>query len=80
MRSFYLRYITCYCRYQMAIFPLLYLNGSKLNYEANRILQHGKGLNKINDGSVIVFVTDVVGTERSFYYLQSETNFASHFS
>jgi hypothetical protein len=71
---------TVYCRCQMPNFPLLCLNGSKLNYGANRILQSGKDLNKINDGTVIIMVTGTVGTQPSFYYLQSETNFASHFS
>ena len=80
MRSFYLRYNIFYCRFQMSNFPLLYLNRGRLNYEANRILQRGKDLNKINDATVIIMVTGTVGTQLSFYYLQSDTNFASHFS
>jgi len=51
----------------MPDFPLLYLNGGKLNYKADRILQRGKDLNKINDGTVIIMVTGTVGTRRSFY-------------
>jgi len=39
---FYIRYNISYCRFQMSDFPLLYLNGGRLNYEANRILQRGK--------------------------------------
>jgi len=74
MRPFYLRYNIFYCRFQMPNFALLYLSGGKLNYEANRILKRGKDLNKINDGTVIITVTGTVGTQRSFYYLQSETN------
>lgn len=54
--------------------------GGRLNYEANRILQRGKDLNKINDGTIIIMETGTVGTQRSFYYLESETNFASFFS
>jgi hypothetical protein len=58
----------------MPVFPLLYLNGGKLNYEANRILQRGKYLNKINDGTVIIMVTGTVGTRRTFsIYNQTQT-------
>jgi hypothetical protein len=64
----------------MPDFPLLYLNGGKLNYKANRILQRGKDLNKINGGTVIIMVTGTVGTRRSIYYQQPETNIASRFS
>jgi hypothetical protein len=39
---FYLRYNIFYCSFQMSNFPLLYLNEGRLNYEANRILQHGR--------------------------------------
>lgn len=80
MRSFYLRYNIFYCRFQTPNFPLFYLNGGKLNYEANRILQRGKDFNKINDVTVIIMVTGTAGTQRNFYYVQSETNFAYHFS